>query len=60
MTPARAVSTGKGIGPGTVYIRGQASDHKAQKVTLFLDIMEKGKAGNRAIINYNNSEGWLL
>ena len=25
-TPARAVSTGKGVGPGTVYIRGQASD----------------------------------
>ena len=22
--------------------------------------MEKGKAGNRAIINYKNSEGWLL
>ena len=45
-TPARAVSTGKGIGPGTVCIRGQASDHKAQKVTLFLDIVEKEKAGN--------------
>ena len=59
-TPARAVSTEKGIGPGTVYIRGQASDHKAQKVTLLLDIVMKGKAGNQAIINYNNSEGWLL
>ena len=32
----------------------------AQKVTIFLDIVEKGKAGNRAIINYNNREGWLL
>ena len=59
-TPARAMPTGKGIGPGAVYTRGQASDHKAQKVTLFLDIVEKGKAGNRAIINYNNREGWLL
>ena len=59
-TPARAISTGKGIGPGAIYTRGQASDHKAQKVTLFLDIVEKGKAGNRAIINYNNREGWLL
>ena len=59
-TPARAVSTGKEVGPGTVYIRGQANDHKAKKVTLFLDIVEKGKAGNQAIINYNNREGWLL
>ena len=59
-TPARAVLTGKGIGPGTVYIRGQASDHKAQKVTIFLDIVEKGKAGNQSLINYNNREGWLL
>ena len=44
-TPARAVSTGKGVGPGTVYIRGQANDHKAQKVT---------------VMNYNNRKGWLL
>ena len=32
---------------------GKASDHMAQKVTVFLDFVEKGKAGNRAIINYN-------
>ena len=59
-TPARAVSTGKGVGPGKVFIRGQASDHKAQKVTLLLDIVEKGNEGNCAIINYNNREGWVL
>ena len=59
-TPARAVPTGKGIGPGREYTRGQASDHKAQKVTLLLDIVEKGNEGNRAIINNNHREGWLL
>ena len=59
-TPARAVPTGKGIGPGKEYTRGQPSDHKAQKVTLLLDIVEKGNEGNRAIINYNNKEGWIL
>ena len=59
-TPARGVWTEKGIGPGKEYTRGQASDHKAQKVTLLLDIVEKGNEGNRAIINYNNREGWLL
>ena len=59
-TPARAVSTGKGVGPGKVYTRGQASDHNAQKVTLLLDIVEKGNEGNRAIIDYNNREGWIL
>ena len=31
--PARAMTTGKGIGPGAIYTRGKASDHKAQKVT---------------------------
>ena len=42
-TPARAITTGKGIGPGTIYTRGQASDYMAQKVTILLDIVEKGK-----------------
>ena len=56
-TLARAVQTGKGIGP---YTRGQPSDHKAQKVTLLQDIVEKGSEGNRAIINYNNKEGQIL
>ena len=42
------------------YTGGQLSDHKAQKVTLMLDIVKKGKEGNRAIINYNNKEGWIL
>ena len=51
---------GKGVGPGKEYTRGQPSDHKAQKVTLRLDIVEKGNEGNHAIINYNNKEGWLL
>ena len=32
----------------------------AQKVTVFLDLIEKRKSGNRAIINYNNREGWKL
>ena len=32
----------------------------AQKVTVVLDLVEKGKTGNRAIINYNNKEGWKL
>ena len=59
-TPARAEPTGQGVGPGTVYTRGKASDHMAQKVTVFLDLVEKGKAGNRAIINFNNREGWKL
>ena len=59
-TPARADATGQGIGPDKVYLRGQPSDHKAQKVTLVLDIVEKGREGNRVIINYNNPEGWIL
>merc|ERR1711892_1555631 len=41
-----------------VYLRGKSTDHKAQKVTLHLDIVDNGNKGNRAIINYNNSEGW--
>ena len=32
----------------------------AQKATVILDLLEKGKTGNRAIINYNNREGWKL
>ena len=30
----------------------------AQKVTVVLDLVEKGNTGN--IINYNNKEGWKL
>ena len=59
-TPARAEATGEGIGPDKVYPRSQPSDHKAQKVTLIIDIVEKGREGNRAIINYNNPESWIL
>ena len=33
---------------------------KPKKVTLVLDIIEKGREGIRAIINYNNPEGWIL
>ena len=33
---------------------------EAQKMTLILDIVEKGKEGNRAIIYDNNPEGWIL
>ena len=59
-TPGRAEATGEGIGPYNVNLRGQLSDHKAQKVTLVLDIVKKGREGKRAIINYNNPEGWIL
>ena len=59
-TPAKSVPTGEGSGPEKKYTRGNPSDHKAQKVTLMLDIVEKGKECNRAIINYNNKEGWIL
>ena len=59
-TPARAEPTGEVTGPYKVYLRGQPLDHKAQKVTLVLDIVKKGREGNRAIINYNNPEGWIL
>ena len=34
--------------------------HKAQEVVLEMDIIEKGREGDRAIVNYNNPEGWLL
>ena len=53
-TPAKAVATGEGCGPGKVYMSGNPYDQKAQEVTLVLDIVEKGREGNRAIINYNN------
>ena len=43
-----------------MYLRGKPTDHKAQKVTLMLDLVERGQAGNRAIINYNNRDGWKL
>ena len=33
-------------------------DHKALEVVLKLDIVEKGWAGNKASINYNNPERW--
>ena len=45
-------------GGETAYLRGKPTDHKAQTVTLLLDLEEKGQAGNRAIINYNNRDGW--
>ena len=42
-TLARAEATGEGVGPDKVYLRGQPSDHKAQKVTLVLEYHQKGK-----------------
>ena len=45
-------------GNTAAYLRGKPTDHKAQKVTLHLDLVEKGPSGNRAIINYNNRDGW--
>ena len=59
-SPARDEPTGYGIGPETIYTRGKASDHMAQKATVILDLVERRKAGNRAIINYSNREGWKL
>ena len=53
-TPARAEPTDEGTGPDKVYLRGQPSDHKAPKESLVLDIVKKGREGNRVIINYNN------
>ena len=47
-TPAISVATGKRYGPDKVYTRGNPSDHKAQEVVLELDIVEKGREGNRA------------
>ena len=44
-------------GGEAAYLRGKPTDHKAQTVTLLLDLVEKGQAGNRAIINYNNRDG---
>ena len=45
-------------GDTAAYLRGKPTDHKAQKVTLHLDLVENGPSGNRAIINYNNRDGW--
>ena len=59
-SPAKAETTGVGKGAEIMYLRGKPTDHMAQKVTVVLDLVEKGKAGNRAIINYNNKEGWKL
>ena len=42
-----------------VYTRGKPSDHKSQEGMIELDIVETGREGNKAIINYNNPEGWL-
>ena len=53
-SPARAEPTGVGKGPEMLYTRGKSSDHMAQKATVILDLVEKGKTGNRAIINYNS------
>ena len=59
-SPAKAKPKGGGKGEEIVYLRGKPTDHMAQKVTVMLDLVEGGKAGNRAIINYNNKEGWKL
>ena len=47
------------IGTDKVYTRGKPFNHKAQEVVIELDIVETGREGNKAIINYNNPEGWL-
>merc|ERR1712086_239986 len=41
-----------------VSLRNKSTDHKAQKVTLHVDLIDNGNKGNRAIIDYNNSDGW--
>ena len=56
--PATSVPTGKGCGPDKVCVGSKPSDHKAQEVVLELDIVETGCTGNKAIISYNNPEGW--
>ena len=55
---ATSVPTGKGCGPDKVYVRGKSTYHKALEVVLELDILEQSRAGNKAIINYNNIDGW--
>ena len=49
-----------GKGNEIVYLRGKPTDHMAQKVTVMLDLVERGHVGNRAIINCNNRDGWKL
>ena len=43
-----------------VYLRGKPTHHMVQIVTVMLDLVERGQAGNRAIINYNNRDRWKL
>ena len=59
-SPAAAEQKGGEKSDEIVYLRGKPTDHKAQKVTVMLDLVEKGQAGNSAIINYNNRDGWKL
>ena len=59
-SPAQAEQKGGGKSDEIVYLRGKPTDHKAHKVTVMLDQVEIGQAGNRAIINYNNRDGWKL
>ena len=59
-SPATAEQKGGGKSDKIVYLRGKPTDHKAQKVTVMLDLVKRGQAGNRAIINYNNRDGWKL
>ena len=48
---AKAETTGVGKGAEMMYLRGNPTNHMAQKVTLVLDLVETGEAGNKAIIN---------
>ena len=58
-SPAAAEKKNGTNGGEVVYLRGKPTDHKAQTVTLMLDLVEEGQAGNRAIINHNNNrDGW--
>ena len=59
-SPAQAEQKGGGKSDEIVYLRGKPTDHKAQKVTVMLDLVKRGQAGNRAIINYNHRDGWKL
>ena len=52
-----ATQTKTNINGGTAaYLRGKPTDHKAQKVTLLLDLVEKGPAGNRATGGTNTTQ----
>ena len=51
-SPAHADKKSGANDEEVVYLRSKPTDHKAQTVTLMLDLVEKRQACNRAIVNY--------